>query len=231
MSISLKNDYSALFSSLSNSSSSSSSSSSSNFGISLSDYASIKNGSYTKLLKAYYKKTDSADSTSSSSDTDSAKSALSSAKTAASDFKSAVEALESVADSDDTDKIYEAVSNFADTYNSLTKAAGNSGSSSIKKIAQNMVNYVGENLSVLADAGITLDTDGKMSVNETTLKANTTPLKTLFSSTGSFGDVLAAKASSISNKATSALNAASTYTSKASYSSASATGSIFDSYN
>lgn len=66
MSINMKTDYSYLFSSLSSSSSSSSSLGNLNF---LSDYYSIKNGSYGKLLKAYYNKVGN-DSTS-TSETDS----------------------------------------------------------------------------------------------------------------------------------------------------------------
>jgi hypothetical protein len=83
--IQAKNDYSYLFSSLSTSSSSSSS------GLSsfLSDYASIKNGSYGKLMKAYYSSDASdevkslASSSTSSTSTTSSTSSLTSAETKA----------------------------------------------------------------------------------------------------------------------------------------------------
>jgi cell pole-organizing protein PopZ len=85
ISIQAKNDYSYLFSSLSTSSSSSSS------GLSsfLSDYASIKNGSYGKLMKAYYSSSASDEvksavsSTSSSSTSSTATGSLSKAETKA----------------------------------------------------------------------------------------------------------------------------------------------------
>lgn len=100
MNISSKPDYSYLFQSLSNNNSSSSSMGNLNF---LSDYASIKNGSYTKLLKAYYAKTGDTGTTSSSLSTNTNKQSIStaadSAKTlsgiekAADDLKESADAL------------------------------------------------------------------------------------------------------------------------------------------
>ncbi|MBQ3104481.1 MAG: hypothetical protein IJC59_01310, partial [Lachnospiraceae bacterium] len=92
-----KNDYSFLFSNLNNTSQSGSL-----YGINLADYACIKNGSYSKLLKAYYAKTDSEDSSASSSVTNSlvsdkkeklAKSELNSLKGTAEDVETSADRL------------------------------------------------------------------------------------------------------------------------------------------
>ena len=56
--INQKTDYSQLFASVGGNGSNNNSI---NFGVNLSDYASIKSGSYGKLMKAYYKKVDSSD--------------------------------------------------------------------------------------------------------------------------------------------------------------------------
>ncbi len=115
-------------------------------GINYSDYATIRNGSYTKLMKAYYKKAASDDS-SSSSVSPSISTAKDSSKTlaniecAADDLKKASEALRTNGDKSlftkkqttdrdkdgkvsyeyDTDKIYKAVSDFVDSYNKMLK--------------------------------------------------------------------------------------------------------------
>ncbi len=67
MGINVNMDYSTLFSSMSGASSTSSGNYLSNLSGMLSDYSSIKNGSYGKLVSAYYKKMNSEDTTKSSS--------------------------------------------------------------------------------------------------------------------------------------------------------------------
>ena len=56
--INQKTDYSQLFASVGGNGSNNNSI---NFGVNLSDYASIKSGSYGNLMKAYYKTVDSSD--------------------------------------------------------------------------------------------------------------------------------------------------------------------------
>ena len=86
------NDYSYLFSSLNQSTSGVNSASSL-----LSDYASIKNGSYGKLMKAYYAKDKTSGSSSKSSDTKADKTTiqnLNKVQTATEDLKKSADALE-----------------------------------------------------------------------------------------------------------------------------------------
>lgn len=200
-------------------------------GISLTDYASIKNGSYSKLVKAYYANKSSS-SSSSKTLTDTQTKTLTNVKTYANELDDAASSITtSLLNSGDTDKIYKAVSDFADKYNSLMSSVDSDTNKSITKTATNMMNTVSANLSLLSNAGITLDEDGKMSVDETKLKANVTTLKSLFGGSGSFGSTLASEASSIASTATSALNVSKNYTSSASYDNSSYIGEIYDEYN
>ena len=124
-------------------------------GISYSDYATIQNGSYTKLMKAYYTKEASGDSSSSSvsaatsTSKDSSKT-LANIESAAEDLKKASEALRTNGDKSlftkkqttdkdgkvsyeyDTDKIYKAVSDFVDSYNKMLKEGGDSNTNIIQ---------------------------------------------------------------------------------------------------
>lgn len=201
---------------------------------SLADYASIKNGSYGKLMKAYYGKNNSS-SVSGAGKTLTEKQSLNYTETkkAAGDLKSSIESLTSAINDDaDSETIAKAASDFVEKYNSLIKAAGNSDNKSITRFAQNIVNEVGANLSMLSKAGITLsEKSGEMSVDTEKFKENTSAIKALFGKSGSFGDVIATKASSIEKKATSALNVSKTYNQKAGYSDSDAVGKLYDSYN
>ncbi|MDD3417776.1 MAG: hypothetical protein PHY47_27940, partial [Lachnospiraceae bacterium] len=116
-------------------------------GISLSDYASIKNGSYGKLLKAYYAKQD-AEKGSGTGDT---KQRLTVMKSNADALKKSAEALNSddlwekkkITKKDETtgvetesedydwDAITKAVKSFVDDYNSVVEEAGKSNTKNV----------------------------------------------------------------------------------------------------
>ncbi len=216
MKINQGTDYSALFSSVTGGSSNS---------FSLNDYASIKNGSYGKLMKAYYGKDgNAAKSTAAKSsagskklDETSTKNMNSVSKTAG-EFKKATEAVTSAVASGDTEKVYAAAKDFADKYNSLMSAAGKVSNKSIERVATNLMDEVASNLKLLNKAGIKMSDKGEMSVDESAIKAEgNTALKSLFGKSGSFSDMVGNKASSIANKASSAVKVSSSYTAKASY--------------
>ena len=144
--ISAKQDYSILFSSLN---SSSSKSSNSLYGINFADYASIKNGSYGKLLKAYYKQNSTSDSTSSATTVSSlsktsvdatVKKELNDIQTYSNEVRDSAAALmekgsKSVFKNEDMDKVYEAVSALTEDYNTLMEKGQASSSSSVTKSA------------------------------------------------------------------------------------------------
>lgn len=151
-------------------------------GINYSDWATIRSGSYFKLLNAYYGKggqvSDSDDTTSSSTST--SKDSTRTLAVIESDAKSvekSVAALQETGDKSlfnevtktdengnkttgyDTDAIYKAVKNFTDSYNSLIDEVGNSNTKSILRAGASMVNVTEANRKSLSDIGISIGAD------------------------------------------------------------------------
>ena len=204
-------------------------------GISYSDYATIQNGSYTKLMKAYYTKEASGDSSSSSvsattsTSKDSSKT-LANIESAAEDLKKASETLRTNGDKSlftkkqttdkdgkvsyeyDTDKIYKAVSDFVDSYNK-----------------KSMVNLTKANSNMLSSVGITIGTDNKLSVDETAFKkADMNTVKSLFHTTGGFGYQTSVQAGMIESYAKSEAEKANTYNKSGLYTYNYTTGEIYN---
>lgn len=225
ISIQEKSDYSYLFSGLSTSSSTSTN----NF---LGEYASIKNGSYSKLMKAYY--SDSASSEVSSLVNSQSK-VLTEVQDATDKLKDSADALletgtSAVINSGDTDKISSAVNSFVDNYNSVINKMENVDSATVLNKTVSLTNLTKANESLLSKVGITINSDNTLSVDEETLKtASSSTLKSLFNGHGSYGYSVSAQASLINYAADNALNKSSFYTSSGTYSSTSSSGSIFDS--
>lgn len=233
-------DYSELFDSLS--ASSSKSSSSSNF---LADYASIKNGSYAKLAKAYYGKTSGSSTVTEEEAAEKVKSNTE-VKTNADALKSSANALVNsktlfsnkveTTDKDgnkttdyDYDKIYKALKSFVDDYNSVIESGGESENSSVLRNTLSMTKMTKENKDLLEDVGITINEDNTLSIDEETVKkANINDLKSLFSGVGSYADSIATKASNISYKAAYENNKLNSYTASGTYSTTGSVGNIYD---
>lgn len=238
----IKTDYSNLFSSLFSTSSSGKSTGTNNY---LADYASIKNGSYGKLMKAYYAKTSSSEKSSSSdaissitgttTSKDSAdtlakiQSSTDSLKDAAD--KLLVKGSKSVFESEDEDALYKAVSSFVDNYNSVLTNAGNSNSTSILQKTLTMVNATKANENLLSKVGITIGEDNSLSIDKEAFQsANKSSVKTLFNQTGSYGYSVSASASFINFKADTEAAKANTYSSMGNYANNYTSGSIFNSF-
>ncbi len=166
----------------------------------LSDYASIKNGSYGKMLKAYYakqtRKMEEDDDDSVSKNKAGKDSAASSSAKAAQKSASELNGLDY--SEENMDEIYDSVSSFVKDYNSMIKNASNSNVGAVKNQANQMNNTTYANYKMLAKAGITMNADRTLSINEKTFrKANMSTLKTLFKGTNSFADQVSNKASQI----------------------------------
>ena len=235
ISIQAKTDTSYLFSSLSTSSSSSSSSSGlSDLTSILSDYSSIKNGSYGKLLKAYYGTNTSSsveslvsDKTASQDDT----TTITKLKNSAADLKTASEEL--METESDPEAMYKAVSNFAEKYNTMIKAAADSNNQNILTTAANMTTSTASNRNLLEKIGVTINSDNTLSVDEETFKAaNMSTVETLFGTKGSYAYGISTKASFIEMYAQNdAQKASGLYSQNATYSSTGLTsGYSFYSY-
>ncbi len=199
------NDLSSLFST---NTSNNSADSTGIFGLSA-QYSQIKSGSYSKLMKAYYKKLDS-ESKAENSDSDKT---LSQVKAGASSLSKAVKELddtalfaegdyeitnssgEKTASKYNYDAIYEKMNAFVDAYNSAIKAGAASDTKSINTKTLNTVFATTTNSNLLNSVGISVDKDGYLSIDKDKLySANVSSLKSLFTGQGSYGDTIGSKA-------------------------------------
>ncbi len=203
----------------------------------LSDYASIKNGSYGKLVKAYYAKQDAENASMSG---DSAKK-LTFMRSNAESLKKSADALndstlwekkkmskideetgeETEAEDYDWDAITKALKSFISDYNAVVEQAGDSDTKSVLRNATWMTGVTDSVKNLLSKAGITIGKGNKLVLDEDTLKkADVTTLKSIFTGSGSFADRISQKADSLSKVANSEAAKAKgrTYTSKGGYS-------------
>lgn len=223
------------------------------FGINLSEYASIRSGSYGKLMRSYF----SMDSTKGTSKSDdSTKNTIEDLVTTTSTSKDSTKTLAAI-ESDakeltdsakalytrsnnkvftkdsggsyDTDKIYKAVKRFADDYNSMLDTAGKSSTNRISRSVSSMKNETSYNEKPLKEIGITVDEKtGKLSVDETTFKsADTEKIKNLFNGTGSYAYSVATKAAMTESYAKSEAAKSNTYTKNGTYNYNYNSGNIF----
>ena len=250
--IQAKTNYSFLFSGLS---SAASNAASSNW---LSDYASIKNGSYGKLMKAYYAK-DSGDSKTAASTitkkdtTDTAKKALAKVETATDALKESADALLATGKKDlfaqkdittkdengvetttkgyDTGTIYNAVNSFVKNYNSVMAAVDDVSDTTVNNRTESMGNTTIANSKQLAKIGITMKNDGTLSLDKDTfMKADMNTVKNLFQGNGSYGYRVSAQSSMINFAADHASTRSSLYTGTAGYTGTYNAGNLFSSY-
>ena len=208
----------------------------------LSDYNSIKSGSYGKLVKAYYakqtedetstsskKKTDK-NTTSTSTAEDSTKT-LSSIQTATDALYETTESLRKEAKSAGSmDDLYKTVSQFVTDYNKTIDAAGKSETKNIKSNLKDMTNATAINKKLLENIGITVGEDNKLTVSEEKFKAGSlSTAKTLFTGAGSYGYNVSLEASMINSNADYEASKANTYNTEGNFSNNFTTGDMFDS--
>ena len=232
----LKQDYSFLFSGLNSSRNSSNLLSS----INLSDYNSIKSGTYGKLLKAYYKQDDVEvkDSTSKNDKTNKTESTtakeLKEVQTEANGLRDSATALmqrgsKSVFKDEDMDKIYKAVSDFVNDFNAVVEKGENSGSKALVRGTEGLVDLAGDYEKELEQMGITFDKNDKLSIDKDTfMKTDVNKVKELFNGQNSFAYLTSLRAVSMGNTAYSESNKSSLYTGEGSYSTLS-TSDLFNS--
>ena len=229
-------DYSSLFSSLS----AGSGTNGANNNL-LSDWASLKNGSYGKLTKAYYGKHAAQAVSDEAKETIKANTSL---KSDATDIRSAVSKLQSASlyekktttDADgnektdyDYDKIVGALKDFAEKYNSVIDAADDSDNRGVLRNAVAMTRATATNQNLLSKIGITVDENNKLKVDEEQVKkASVNDIKTLFQGGGSYGSQVESSASEMANKLNAENNKLSSYTANGSYSQSGAIGNIYD---
>lgn len=226
----------------------------------LADYASIKNGSYGKLMKAYYSEnaSDSVKSVAKKSVASASGTALSKeenkkyaqVQTTTDALKESADALldkdlfaqkditvkkedgtETTAKGYDTEAIYKAVNSFVTNYNSAVKAAAETEDSTVSRRVETMENATLSNFRMLNGVGISISEDGTLSLNKDTLaKADVSKLKSLFNGSGSYGYQVSAQASLINYAADNVINRGSAYTGNGAYSTSFSNGNLFSTY-
>lgn len=251
--IQAKNDYSFLFSNLGTKSSGGANL---NF---LSDYAAIKNGSYGKLMKAYYSM-DSSEEVSKLAKRNSVSTATEEEKKELAKVQSTTDALkesadkllvtgkdsvftkkeittkdengvETTAEGYDAEAIYKAVSSFVKDYNAVIDAADASGNDRVTDKATNMANATLSNIKSLNKLGITMNEDATLSIDKDTfLKADMGTAKTMFNDTGSYGYRVSAQASIINFTADNEVSRSSIYTTSGTVSNIYSSGNLFSSW-
>lgn len=247
--IQAKTNYSFLFSGLS---STASNAASSNW---LADYASIKNGSYAKLMKAYYGKENNASKTAASDITkkDTAKKALAKVETATDALKESADTLLAAGKNDlfaqkdittkdengietttkgyDTSAIYNAVNSFVKNYNSVMAAVDDVSDTTVNNRTESLGNTTIANSKQLAKIGITMKNDGTLSLDKDAfMKADMSTVKSLFQGNGSYGYRVSAQSSMINFAADHASTRSSLYTGSAGYTGLYNAGNLFSSY-
>lgn len=222
----------------------------------LSDYTSIKNGSYGKLMKAYFKEASSDDtktaSTASKKDTAKATAAAkySSVQKSADALRSSAEAVtnqklyaekeiktkdengvETVTKGYDTDAIYKAVNSFVNDYNSVVGATADLTDKTLGNRMTYLNRLTMNKQKDLSELGISIESDGTLKLDKDTfMKADMSKAKRLFATDGGYGSRMSSQASLIKSAAGSAANRSGGYTAKASYNTAFTNGNLFSTY-
>ncbi len=221
----------------------------------LSDYASIKSGSYYKLLKAYYGTNSNSSvskavesSTSTSIAKDSTKK-LSRIENSAEDLKESADALlakgsksvfqkvdvkqedGSVKKDYDTEAIYNKVNDFVKNYNSLVTHTENAKTKSINRNMTQLISLTDRQEKNLSKIGITINDDDSLSIDKDAfLKADMDKVKNLFNGAGSYGYSVSAKANMIDYYAQNESNKSNTYGSTGTYNYNYSYGNYYNSY-
>ncbi len=211
----------------------------------LQDYGLIRKGSYKKLMKAYYKNMEEA-----ASDPADAKSFVLS-KNDAKALKKDADALASFSfeksertvkgeDGKETTKVdydrdglYKAAAQFIKSYNDSLDSVSELDHTTILKRALRMTKQTSVSENLLSKAGITIDKNNKLSIDEEKFKkADDSVLKTLFHGSNSYVKKIADKAAEIGNLSE---NAARTLTGDRTYTSGGnltniSTSTMYDSF-
>jgi hypothetical protein len=207
---------STLFSSLSSSNSNSTTSL-------LSDYASIKSGSYYKLLKAYYSQT-SSDETTTSTITDKLNCDNTAWKEVASDISSLKSSASTLSTEEYTEKnrseIEKEISSFVKNYNAVLDSSEDVNSSSLSKKAEWMTKITSNYSDALEKVGITVKSDNTLSLDSDKLSsASLEDIKSVFSDSYSYAGQINSTSRLMAQVAANngSSNTASLYTSSGTY--------------
>ena len=205
----------------------------STFYSNLSQYGSIRNSSYAKATKAYYKKIASEEkevttgkeyrkdrySTKKKPNTIDKTSdtyvELSNVKAKATKLKESADKLTDTGKNTlfaenkpvDTEAVLKAVKEFASNYNDTKKVLHATSNSAVKSIENSMTKMTDVMKKSLDKVGVTVGDDGKLAVDEEKLKnADMKQVKSLFNGSGSYAGIISSTASRAISQASNQMN-------------------------
>ncbi|MBR5733815.1 MAG: flagellar filament capping protein FliD [Lachnospiraceae bacterium] len=184
----------------------------------LGDYSMIQNGTYKKLLNAYYNR----NSSSTATETDKKEMInLNTANADASALNSSINKLMGTAVTEENrDTIKENIKSLVENYNSVIDSASEVDNTSVLRQALWMTQGTSANSSTLTDIGLSVGENNKLTFDEEKFdKADLAVMKSLFTGTSSFMGRLANRSSQIASAAINALtgSSGSAYNSSAGY--------------
>ncbi len=183
----------------------------------ISQLSSIRSGAYTKALKAYYGKNNSTNATQKTTALSrnnrlmyEGNSELSVVSKESSELVATAKKLSDTGKDSlfsnrekyDADAAYKVVSEFASDYNDTLKAVGSTSNVAVKNAANSMTRMSGIMTKSLGSIGITIGSDGKISVNEETFKgADFDKVKNVLGTNGSYARIIGSSAQRLESAA------------------------------
>ena len=202
----------------------------------VSEYASLKNGSYYKLSKAYYNKQDGSDNKFLTTNGKDTQIGLKSTKDTADDLKAVTQELlkkgtdsvftkEKMTLEDGTEsyeinskKVLKKIENFIKDYNQVIDSTQENKATGILTPAASLTGLATGSKQLFQDIGITISSNNKLEIDKEIFeKADMTKVKALFQGAGSYGYQVQSKAFSIAIAAQSELDKEATYSKKGTY--------------
>lgn len=197
------------------------------------EYASLKNGSYYKLSKAYYDKQDNPTKPSMTENGKDSQISLRNTKDIADSLKESTQdfltkgedsvfSKEKLKAEDGTEtygintsKVQKKLETFIKDYNEMIDATKNSKTTGILIPASSLTTMTNNAKQLLQDVGVTISKDNKLKLDKELFdKAEMTQIKSLFQGAGSYGYQVQSKTFSIATSAQNELEKAATYSKK-----------------
>ncbi|MBR1391705.1 MAG: hypothetical protein IJ567_09760 [Lachnospiraceae bacterium] len=198
----------------------------------LSNYNSIRSGSYGRMLKTYYGKQNTSTAKANANAFGLSANALTRTNTQLTNLKAESNDLKNAANKlldngknsvwnkkevkpedgtvsreYDVDAIYRSISTFAREYNSTLSAVSGTSGSAVQNAARSMTSTTNIVSKRLSSVGINVGTDGKLSIDEETFKkSNMDTVKGLFQGSTSYAGIISSAASRINTASGSQLS-------------------------
>ena len=195
----------------------------------LGNYASIKNGSYSKLLKSYYDlDKNEADNLQESPINSATNKKLQLLMNETKDLYKYSQELLSLNTEDE--KYMKSLNNFVESYNSVITSADDTELPSVLRNVASMTNITASNSEMLERSGIQINADNTLSIDEEMFeKALASDKSTLFVGENSYISSILNRVTNVYTQVSTQLNKADTYQSTGAYTTINSTGSIYDS--